>query len=248
MVAGFDSVAAYYEMLSDNEARLEREGPFLRDCLERAPGGRVVDVACGTGLHAEFLAKLGAEVTGLDLSPEMIAHARTRRPHPNIQYRAGDMRDLRGGPWDLALCLGNSLSLLPALDDVETAFRSVIAALSPGGRFVIQILNYAAEANRKPRYRVDVKRREDVEVVAVKGLVPHANHTLLSLAFYAFGPGPAASVSEASVLMNITIEQVLLCAEHTGFRNAGTYGGFDLSEYHRDISADLIVVFDKPAE
>ena len=113
-MAAFHTIAEYYEVLSDSEARLRREGPFLAECLERAPGRRVLDVACGTGLHAEFFANLGAEVAALDLSAEMIAHARERRPHPAIHYAAGDMREPPTGPWDLAVCLGNSLSLLEA--------------------------------------------------------------------------------------------------------------------------------------
>jgi len=248
LIAGFDSVAAYYEVLSDSAARLEREGPFLRECLERAPGMRVVDLACGTGLHAEFFANLGAHVTAFDLSQEMIAHARARRPHANIRYEVGDMRGLRGGPWDLALCLGNSLSLLPTLDDVEKTLQSVIAALSPGGRFVFQVLNYAAEANRQPRHRVDVKWRDGVEVVAVKSLVPHGDRMLLSLAFYAFDANAARSVSESSVLISLTAEQVTTCATRAGFRNVTLYGGFDFTEYRPEGSSDLIGIFEKSVE
>ena len=70
MDAGFDYVAAYYEVLSDNAARPQREGQFLAECLEQAPGRRVLDIACGTGIHAEFLAGRGADVTAADASPE----------------------------------------------------------------------------------------------------------------------------------------------------------------------------------
>ena len=60
MTKVFTTSAKYYEVLSDNEKRLKREGPFLKETLQQAPGLRVVDMACGTGLHAEFFAKLGA--------------------------------------------------------------------------------------------------------------------------------------------------------------------------------------------
>ena len=246
MIAGFNSIATYYEVLSDNAARLQREGPFLRECLKHAPGVRVVDLACGTGLHAEFFANLGAQVTAFDISQEMISHARTRRSHANIRYETADMRDFQGGPWDLALCLGNSLSLLPAMDDIEETFRSVIKALSPGGRFVFQVLNYAAEANRKPRYRVDAKRLNGADVVALKSLVPHGDHTLLSLAFYALGAGTPTCVSESAVLLNLTIEQMTTCAATVGLRNVAMYGGFDSSEYRPDTSSDIIGILGKP--
>src|SRR6266540_6055928 len=39
-------------------------------------GNKVLDVACGTGVVAITAARLGAKVTGLDLTPELLAHAR----------------------------------------------------------------------------------------------------------------------------------------------------------------------------
>ena len=248
MDVGFDSVAAYYELLSDNEARLKREGPFLRECLEQAPGKGVVDVGCGTGLHAWFLAELGAQVTAVDVSAEMIAYAQAHRSHEGIRYETGDMREARGGPYDLAFCLGNSLCLLPGLADVERAFASVAAALSPGGRFVAQILNYASEANREPRHRIEVKRRDNTDIVAVKSLVPRGGRTLLSLAFFALGTGPAASVSETSVLLNLTLAQLAACAENAGLRQMGVYGSYGQSEYEPSSSSDLVCIFEKPGE
>jgi SAM-dependent methyltransferase len=54
--------------------------------------GPVVDVGCGPGRVAAFLAARGHDVVGVDLSPAMIEVA--RRAHPNIEFREGQLRAL----------------------------------------------------------------------------------------------------------------------------------------------------------
>ena len=181
----FRATAPYYEVLFDSAPRLEREGPCLLSVLERAPGQRVVDLATGTGPHALFFAENGAEVDAFDLSEEMIAHAQAQRPHDRIHYSQGDMRQPEGGPWDLAICLGNSLSLLPAYADVTATFASLRQRLAPEGLFLLQVLNYGLDSAQEPRHRVVTKEHDGAEIVAVKSLVPQEGRTLLSLAFFA---------------------------------------------------------------
>ena len=94
IMEAFKTSAEYYEILANDEKRLEREGPFLLACLDKCPGVRVADIACGTGTHALFLAGHGARVAAFDLSDNMIAHAQKHRPHASIDYRVGDMRKL----------------------------------------------------------------------------------------------------------------------------------------------------------
>ncbi|MFO7976971.1 MAG: methyltransferase domain-containing protein [Candidatus Hydrogenedentota bacterium] len=103
----FGRIAHYYEVLANAERRLYRESPLLRMVLQLAPGNRVLELACGTGLHALWFAEEGAEVTASDLSEAMIAYARQHRPHERIQYLVHDMRTPPHGIWDLAVCLGS---------------------------------------------------------------------------------------------------------------------------------------------
>ena len=248
MMDAFTSSAEFYEVLSDSAARLEREGPFLRECLGKAPGNRVVDLACGTGLHALFMAESGAEVTALDLSEEMVAHAAARRPHSAITFRQGDMTEVAGGPWDLALCLGNSLSLLPDMGAVEATLRAVHDSLSPGGVFALQVLNYRSAAAQKPRHRVETRKCGDTEVVAVKNLVSHGGCTLLSLNFYAFSGEGCTTVSEAAVLMHLTEEILTGLARSAGLEVIEAMGAFDGSPFDSDTSSDLICVLRKPPQ
>ncbi|NIA13780.1 MAG: methyltransferase domain-containing protein [Nitrospiraceae bacterium] len=241
----FRSSAQFYDALSNRGARLEREGPLLLDVLGQAPGTRVVDVACGTGLHAEFLAQHAAIVTAIDISEEMVAYARQHRGGASVEFRTGDMKALDGGPWDMAVCLGNSLSLLPSLADLRETFKRLYNALAPDGRFLAQVLNYRAPSAQKPRHRVECKVVDGVEVTAVKSLVPQGDRTLLSLAFFDVESTPPSSLPETAVLLNITDAQLIEAGKAAGFKSASLYGGFDRSPYVPDESSDVVGVWAK---
>jgi len=232
----------YYDVLAGGRKRLEREGPLLLECLEQAPGRRVADLACGTGLHALFMAEAGAHVTALDSSPDMIAYAREHRSHPSITHGVGDMRTLGGGPWDLVLCLGNSLSLLFSEEDLAKVFQGVADALAPGGLFLAQILNYEAPSAKGPRHRVERHRVGEEDVVAVKSLVPDGERTLLSIVFHVTHEGRVQSVTDTAVLRHWMLTDLREAAQSAGLRVDAEYGAFDGTPFEPCRSPDLIVI------
>ena len=262
-LSAFRTTAAYYEALFDSEARLAREESLLRSVFEAAPGPRVADIACGTGPHALFFAELGAsQVSAFDLSEDMVAYAREHRPHPAIDYQSGDMRSLRGGPWDLIVCLGNSLALLPSAEAITAAFAAVSQTLSPGGLFLLQVLNFSHPSHREASHRVVRKEVDGAHVVAVKSLVPDGDHTLLSLSFFARHeerghvqsavPGATtcsqtSSVSESAVLLHPGVGSLGEAAQHAGLTLVSQHGAFDGSPFDPASSPDLIACYRKSA-
>ena len=239
-MTAFTSSPAYYEAFYNNEARLKREGPFLREMLQNAPGCKVVDMACGTGIHAVFFAELGSYVDAFDISADMIKYAGKHHCHPRITYKTGDMRKLSGSPWDLAVCLGNSLSLVTDSEGLHQTFNAVFSSLAPGGVFVLQILNYIASVFKKPRLRVEHKKVDGADVTAVKILVPHNDKTFLSLSFFSVKGNKYESFAETAVLKNWISEDIVTAAENAGFNVHRLYGGYDRSDFDPENSNDLI--------
>jgi len=104
-----------------SEAMLHKLNPvrlkYVRDQIDRhwqcdecsrmpLSGRTALDVGCGAGLLAEPLARLGADVTGLDASADLIAVAleHARASGLNIDYRAGELAQLEG-QFDLITCM-----------------------------------------------------------------------------------------------------------------------------------------------
>jgi SAM-dependent methyltransferase len=111
------------------------EWPTLKSMLPETAGKRVVDLGCGFGWFCRWAREAGAaEVLGLDVSANMLAHARETTPDPAITYRQADLEtlELPAASFDLAY---SSLTL-HYLKKLGALFATVHRALVPGGAFV----------------------------------------------------------------------------------------------------------------
>lgn len=235
--------ARFYELLGNRGGRLEREGPFLLEALARAPLPRVADVACGLGLHAAWLAEHDAHVTvaALDASEEMVRHARETRPHPRIRYERGDMRAIRGGPYGLIMCVGNSLSLLADQEQLQQFFAGAFNALAPGGLLITQTLNYQAEGMRRPRIRVEREHLPEGELAAVKRFQPLGDHTILAITYYVVTSDTLSDTTETAILRHWSAETLRRSAQQAGFVSENLYGDYQRSALN-DESPDVVMI------
>jgi nitroreductase/ubiquinone/menaquinone biosynthesis C-methylase UbiE len=107
----------------------------------KSAGGIVLELACGTGRVALRLAQQGVAVTGLDLSPAMIAIARQKSAGlENICWVVGDMRDFTlPHSFDLAIIPGHSFQNLNSSADQLACLESIHRHLKPGGTLVVHL-------------------------------------------------------------------------------------------------------------
>ncbi len=97
------------------------------------PGDRVLDVACGTGVVAITAARLGARVTGLDITPELIAHARENAgiADVEVEWHEGDVEELPFGDAAFDVVLSQFGHMFAPRPDVAAA--EMLRVLKPGG-------------------------------------------------------------------------------------------------------------------
>lgn len=135
----YDTVAAdYAEALKDalGEAPLERAllGTFA-ELVQAGGGGPVLDVGCGPGRITTYLDKLGLDVSGIDLSPRMVAVA--RRAYPGLVFRVGTMTDLDLADGALAGLVAWYSVIHTPPERLPLVFAEFARVLAPGGHLAM---------------------------------------------------------------------------------------------------------------
>lgn len=121
---------------------------FVQRLLGRK-GARVLDVGCATGSLCALLSRRGARVTGVDINAKMIEAAGAKDPAG--RYLVGDMRTLSlDQRFDVALCLGTTLSYGVTNDEVAATLLGIGRHLKRGGILMVDVLNAIAFTGPRP--------------------------------------------------------------------------------------------------
>ncbi|WP_049576721.1 class I SAM-dependent methyltransferase [Nonomuraea sp. SBT364] len=129
------------------------------------PGARVLDCACGIGTDVMALAHRGFRVTGTDGSAAMVERARLRLPGHDLRTCSWqDLPDTLGEPYELVLCLGNSLVHTGSPEAMVAALSAMRKVLAPGGTLVVDSRNWELLHRERPRIvpAPEVRRRDGV--------------------------------------------------------------------------------------
>lgn len=176
--AHFGKLAAEWWDPKGSSAMLHRLNPvrlaFLREAIDRhwacdpenlkpLAGRRALDVGCGAGLLAEPIARLGAEVTGVDASPDTVATARSHAAGAglSIDYRQGELAELGLGTFDLV----TAMEVIEHVADKLAFVAQLAAHLAPDGLLVI------STPNRTPQSQLLM-----VGLAEAIGAIPRGTH------------------------------------------------------------------------
>jgi len=165
-MAPYDEFAWFYNRYWNEEFHSLAFPLLERIWLGRLPAGaRILDVCCGTGYLAELLTQRGYKVTGVDLSPAMIAFARERAPEAEFHV-ADAARFQAPGEFEGAVSTFDSLNHILHPEDFEAALRNTAEALKPGGLLVFDML---LEEGYRTRWGEQFSLVRDDHVLTISG-------------------------------------------------------------------------------
>jgi SAM-dependent methyltransferase len=174
-VSVFADYARVYDLIyrdKDYAAEAAYAAARLRESSPRAR--RVLELGSGTGSHAIELGRMGFEITGVDLSPQMVERAELRRQAlaPDVRdrlgFQTGNACTVRlGQQFDAVLSLFHVLSYQTGNDDVAAMFATAAAHLRPGSPFFFDFWYGPAVLSTKPEVRTKTLRDGPLAVVRV---------------------------------------------------------------------------------
>ncbi|MCX6056314.1 MAG: class I SAM-dependent methyltransferase [Chloroflexi bacterium] len=256
----YDQLSKDYDRFVNWENRLPFEIPFIIQLLDAIPSRsarpkRILDTACGTGMHSLTLAKSGFEVVGCDLNPEMIQKARVNGRNAGYSLRFEEIgfgslvEALNEDEFDAVLCLGNSLPHLLSQQELGQALLDFKGCLRSEGLLLVQNRNFDAVMEQKERW--------------MEPQTHHDNHNeWLFQRFYDFLPGGLIQfnivtlkrtahskwkTSLSSTLLRPQLHQDLEeSLVSSGFIRLQSYGSLKGEPFDPQKSSNLIVTAFKP--
>jgi SAM-dependent methyltransferase len=204
---------------------------------------KVLDAACGTGLHSIALSILGVEAKGIDLSAKMIQQAQNNAQlmRGNAEFQVLPLQNssiLGKNIFDTILFLGNSLPHIIDKNELIQVLYAFAQILKPDGVLIIQLLNYKKILNNKERI-ISIKKHNDrIFVRFYDYLEENLRFNLLS-------------IDQKSDLVNHQLHSTLLkpyianelkeTLQSFGFKCIKFYGSLNFEEFDPLQSSNLVI-------
>lgn len=220
----YDELSEYYHFLYPDIEDLNRKiaSELNLKLLKPTNTKKILECACGTGHLAIELAKLGYEVTGLDLSKQMIRHAisNAKKANVDIKFIHSNILSLSMNiedKFDVVICRGNSFSHINP-NDMEMAFENINFVLKTGGICYVDIRNYEVALCEKPLFEHRAHLRVDEKDIISFYIFDYKENIRTYNIFFIFFDKNTKTISYKLVTIDgfIVYENTLLNAFKTG--------------------------------
>jgi SAM-dependent methyltransferase len=180
-VSAFGAYARYYDLLYRDKNYAEEVDYVIRLVQDHTTGAAtILELGCGTGLHACLMADRGYRVRGIDMSDGMLNAAQERRSalpvelQERIAFDPGDVRSYRHADRvDAVVSLFHVFSYQTSNEDLSAAFGTAAAHLKPGGVLICDFWYGPAVLAQRPETRVKRLQDDAIDVVRIAEPVLH---------------------------------------------------------------------------
>jgi len=190
----FDTYARYYDLLyRDKDYSGEAEYIAAHICAQQPQAKRILELGCGTGAHAEHLARMGYVVHGVDMSEAMLARAEARMAGlppevaARLSFGLGDARSVRTEEiYDVVISLFHVMSYQTTNADLKAAFETASVHLQTGGVFLFDFWYGPAVLTQRPEVRVKRLEDDEIKVTRIAEPVMHVNENVVDVNYTVF--------------------------------------------------------------
>lgn len=194
MSANFNHYSQYYDLLYADKDYAS-EVSYVRTLVDEyttLPVSSLLELGCGTGIHACALAAQGLRVLGVDLSAEMLAGAQARAvaqgfDDVRLSFNQGDARSFRvARKFDVVISLFHVLSYQTTVVDLQAMMQTSACHLDPGGLFVFDFWYGPAVLWQRPAVRAKRFSNNEVEVTRLAEPVIHDQINVVDVNYSVF--------------------------------------------------------------
>ena len=214
-------------------------------------GSPVLELACGTGNYLVTLSHDNIEISGIDISGEMLDGAQRRAANQNIKTNLfnADMREFElNQKFTLVFIAGNSFQHLDTQSDVEACFASVRKHLARGGKFIVEIFNPSLELlsrNPNERFFVGEYKTENGWIILTEN-VRYDTATQINYLNWHYKNQSMNEEQTVSFTMRQFFPQELdALFEYNGFRIEKKFGDFDESKFSSASPKQIVIASQK---
>jgi SAM-dependent methyltransferase len=184
----FGTYAHYYDLLykdKDYKGEITYINSFIKKY--NADAKTVLDLGCGTGIHAQILMKRGYKVHGIDISRDMLLCAKDREYEDELSFSQGDIRDVQlGQKFDVAISLFHVISYQNSNSDLYDAFKTAYEHLEDSGIFIFDCWYGPGVLTDPPEVRVKRLENEYIKVTRIAEPTMHPNKNLVDVNYHVF--------------------------------------------------------------
>lgn len=187
----FADYARYYDLLY-RDKDYEVETDYVVKLIQRfhPQAKSVLELGSGTGTHAMNLVKRGYDITGVEISPDMLNIALTKlnnKPSSNPLFIEGDIRNIHlNRIYDAVLSLFHVISYQTTNEDVTAAFETTRKHLKPGGIFIFDVWYGPAVLTERPEVRKKQMTGQDIEVTRLASPLLRYNENIVDVNYHIF--------------------------------------------------------------
>ena len=181
----FEAYSQYYDLLYKDK-NYKKETEYVNSIISQfcSNAKNILELGCGTGIHASQLAKIGYTVEGVDVSDTMLRLALERRAElpiaisKRLSFLEGDIRTYESVlKFDAIISLFHVISYMTTNEDLNQTFKTAYKHLKPDGIFIFDCWHGPGVLKDKPTSRIKSFENEQVSIkrTSLPNFIPTKN-------------------------------------------------------------------------